>query len=186
MKLANFVVFCMLVTMFPMAQSAEVESQYNPATGVVTLPHLKIGTKTYYVELKLTDASKLTFQVDTLALKNVTPAPNYVDPGKNAVVGSWGDTEQNVFILNNDGTYSFSLTVARFDCPAGMETGTYKWESTTGIFTWIIGEDHNGQCGLGGGGHVTAGPVQLFVEGNTLTQMGSYGGEVDSGTFTRK
>lgn len=140
--------------------------------GKIVLPHLKLGNKTYYAVLTLTDPSTLTFRADLTALTDITPPEEVGDTVNTAdadIVGTWsfgGDTSVTFFA---DGTYE-QIQAAGEDeesCPnGGIETGTYTWEPSTGILLASVTQDDNGECGLSNPRDGV--PLRVFIDGDVM------------------
>ncbi len=134
------------------------------------------------------NAAGLTALSDTMALidenaESLSAAlANYVseepepEPEPAAIVGVWNlvDAEPGyaiTFTFNEDGTYTHWETQIIEDVDPtgfpGTETGTYSWDATTGVITFLtITSDNNGDWG---GSDTGSEVITIQVAGDTLT-----------------
>ena len=86
-----------------------------------------------------------------------------------AITGTWEFTDDKTTIaFFSDGNYQVNQSVNTDpNCSAGgIETGTYKWEPSTGILLVNVVTDNNKTCGLSN--PLNGVPVRIFIQGNSM------------------
>ena len=168
-KNAFFVAALMSITAVR-ASGAEVEAYFDAATNKLVLPHLEVNGQVYFARLVLIDAATLTFKAELSSLTDITPSAEVIalKQTASAIVGTWkskDSTDTGVVIFRADGTYTQTQAPGQdSECMlGGIETGTYRWDTTTGILIPVVLSDGNKTCGLSNprGGV----PLRFFVEG---------------------
>lgn len=152
--------------------AAELSTYFDTATGKLVIPNLEVNGEVFYATLTLTNSATLTFQADSSSLSNITPpkTPTFgVNTGVTAIQGTWkvpGKTTSVTF--NANGTYSQfeEFPVTDKECKTGSETGTYKWEPSTGLMLISTLTDTNGPCGLSNPRDNV--PYRFFVTGTGM------------------
>ena len=147
--------------------SANVDAEFNGATGTLTLPQLIVDGQVFYVTLSLIDPATLTLQVNLDAAVDITPTEATATTLESDLWGTWTEADVGVdklrLTFNSDGSYSvFSDNVD--DCN-GEEIGTYAWEPSTGVFIASQSLDTDGECGVSD----PRGSDLIFIDGNNMT-----------------
>ncbi len=152
--------------------AAELNAYFDTTTGKLVIPNLELNGEVFYATLTLTNSATLTFQADATSLSNITPPKTPVagvNTGVTAIHGTWkvpGKTTSVTF--NANGTYSQfeEFPVTDKECQTGSETGTYKWEPSTGLMLIRTQTDTNGPCGLSNPRDNV--PYRFFVNGTGM------------------
>jgi hypothetical protein len=129
-----------------------------------------------------------TVSGDTLTFFGTdTPPEGFVVPrlisAVDSIVGSWlfvEDGDRMVFTFLPDGTYLLAdkgNSVTDPDGTDGIEQGTYSWNASTGVLTWVTLVNTDGEWGLSHAHqdvksfHLVAGSLVIEVDGgaNTIT-----------------
>jgi len=174
----HFAIF--LWVMIPNAKLAinnRVNTLFNPSSGHLTVPHLVLDGKVYWVQLRLVDAAQLLFQVMPESVVEITPAAGTPPRSTAEIVGTWlanlGSFQQFAkgefrVTFNSDGTYVFrsgGRSNGNDECDAGESRGNYNWEPGTGVLLGNISfKEHPGVCLL----VPTEELVQMIVTGSTM------------------
>jgi len=142
---------------------------FDAGTGVLKLPGLLFDGKLYYLEMSLADAAALTLKIEAETLVDITPDGSTAGKTPEDIVGTWDvDGEDTRILFNSDGTFTLTANpdAESESCPdGGVESGTFRYTASTGVFFPAFVSDENGECGLS---H-TKGLLRIFSDGNTLT-----------------
>ena len=170
--------------------AAGVEVYFDPALNKLVIPHLNFDNRVYYATLTLTNGATLSFQADLQQLVDVTRenVPSSVNMNASDIVGNWRETEGSTVIaqvsFNSNGTYTVNQMVSTAsDCFVGAESGTYRWEPTTGVMSVQISSDSNGSCGFSDNGGAV---VRIYVDGNVIRALEGAGSYAASETFLNR
>ncbi len=129
------------------------DATYIPSQGKVVLPRLWVGSKLYYVVL--TSKGGLEFGVQPASVTDLALLPGYVPAAASDLVGRW-NLNGSVVMFTANGTYSVNQP-ANNGCKAGIETGSYQYDSSTGVMTFLALADTNGSCGFS---HTNGSPMR--------------------------
>lgn len=145
---------------------------FDGNTGVMKLPNLLFDGGVYYLELSVADAASLTMKIEESTLVDVTPSTDTVGNSPALIVGTWSVQEEpeTTFTFNADGTWEQSQAAGVDDeeCPeGGIESGTFRYTASTGVFMPTFLVNDNGTCGLSSEERL----IRLFPDGNTLTVL---------------
>lgn len=146
----------------------EVTPTFNESTGLLVLPNLEIGSESYFVELELIPGT-LNFSVASESIASVTPGSSgFTNDSTASLNGTWRvDGENATTVTFSGGNYQVDQSITT-NCPnGGMETGTFRWDRDTGVITFKVATDENGDCGFS---H-NRGAVRFFVSGNTINAL---------------
>ena len=164
---------CLLCTVTAVPVNAGNTDAYYSG-GKIILPQMVIGNKTYYVTLYIVDPATLTFRVDLAGLAEISApaeAGESVNLHVDDILGTWDiDGEPGTYVtFSSDGTY-IQVQAANQDeeaCPnGGNESGSFTWETGTGLLQAKVASDANGSCGLS---HPRDGvPLRVFIDGDKM------------------
>jgi len=169
--------------------ASDTEEVFLTAQGKLILPHLNIDGKIYYVELTRVGTTGYNFILSTKSVVDVTPpapgTPNAtVWATANQLVGNWKIPDGTIKLtLGADGTFTLDTPADNSDpkdiCPAGRETGTYRYDPTTGIFATTVKTDTDGTCGFS---HPN-GPTRIKPASNGLTLIDYNNGTIENNSL---
>ncbi len=125
-----------LLMICPLSQASETEEVFLSSQGKLILPHLNLDGKIYYVVLTRIGTTGYDFRLSLPTVTDVTPAAGNSPPvwaTSTQLIGNWKIPDGTIKLsLNADGTFTLDTPADPSEpCPAGRETGTYKYDSTT-------------------------------------------------------
>ncbi len=175
MKICTRIFLTLLLSLpFAMAQAqiSPALTIFNSETGLLKIPALVFNGSVYYLELSVADAVALTMKIEESSLVDVSPTEALNGNTTDAIVGTWGvDGETGTsFTFNADATWEMTQAagVDEAECPeGGVESGTFRYTSATGVFMPVFLVNENGSCGLSS----STGVVRLIPDGNTMSVL---------------
>ena len=133
------------------------------------IPRLQYGNKLYYATMKSPNGS-LAFNVRTASITDLSLPVGFTPASATDIVGTFTNPDGSEITIDPSCTYSLKQAAnVDADCSSGgIETGTYQYDATTGVFEPVtITSDNNKTCGLSDPGDQDS-PTRIKKIGSNL------------------